>query len=140
MNQETGQCKINNCALFGYTVTELCFAKVWKIMLNQGDPFWPVKNWPVIYWPVKFDQLSYANLIGPRGFQNLTGQLVFTHFDTGGNYLANSWMKKAQKQTCHEQLQQMSLHPFLLILDPLCDHSQKIKCKFLCGLFGQCLI
>ena len=27
MNQETGQCKINNRALFDYTVTELCFCK-----------------------------------------------------------------------------------------------------------------
>ena len=27
MNQETGQCKINNYAVFDNTVTELCFCK-----------------------------------------------------------------------------------------------------------------
>ena len=51
----------------------------------KGDPFWPV-----IFWPVKFGQLSYANQIGPRGSQNLTGKLLFTYYDTGGNYLGNS--------------------------------------------------
>ena len=49
------------------------------------------------FWPVKFGQLPYPNLIGPRGFQNLAGQLVFTYFDNGGNYFGNSWWKQAQK-------------------------------------------
>ena len=85
-----------------------------------GDPF----------WPVKFGQLFYANWTGLRGSHN------FTYFDTGGN---NLWWKKAQKQSCRDQLQQMSLNPFLLILNPLCDLSQKIQCKSLLGLLCQCL-
>ena len=47
------------------------------VTLMEGD----------LFWPVKFGQLTYANYIGPRLSQNLTGQLVFTYFDTGGNYL-----------------------------------------------------
>ena len=45
----------------------------------RGDPFWPVKK-----WPVKFDQLFYANQVGPRGSQNFTGHLVFTYGNPGG--------------------------------------------------------
>ena len=70
---------------------------------------------------------------------NLAGQLVFTYFETGGNYLGNLWWKKAQKQSCRDQLQQMSLNPFLQILNPICDLSQKTQCKSLLGLLGQCL-
>ena len=65
--------------------------------------------------------------------------MVFTYFDTEGNYRSNSWWKKAQKQSCGDQLQQMSLNPFLLILNPLCDLSQTIQCNHFCGLLGQCL-
>ena len=35
---------------------------------------------------VKFMQLEIGLLS-----QNLIGQLVFTYFDTGGNYIGNSW-------------------------------------------------
>ena len=80
---------------------------------------------------VKFGQLFYAILIGPRCSQNLTGHLVFTFFDTGGNYLGNSWWKRAQKQSCRDQLQQMSQNPFVLILNTLCDLSQKLQYKSL---------
>ena len=58
---------------------------MWDYGLSKhgGDPFWPAKNQSVIFWPVKFGQLFYANYIGPRGSQNLTGHLVFTYFDIG---------------------------------------------------------
>ena len=87
-----------------------------SMIFREGDTFWPDKD-----WPVKLGKLFYANQIGPRGFQNLTAQLVFISFDTWGNYLGNWWWKKAQKESRCDQLQQMSLKHFLLILTPLCD-------------------
>ena len=45
-----------------------------------------------------------------------------------------------QKLSCRDQLQQMSLNPFLLILNPLCDLSQqKSNGNPFCGLLAQFL-
>ena len=52
----------------------------------------------------------------------------------GVTIFANGGEKKAQEQSCRDQLQQMSLSPFLLILNPLFDLSQKIQRKSLLWL------
>ena len=51
-----------------------------------------------------------------------------------GNYLGNSYWTKAQKENCHDQLQQMSLNLFLLILNPLCGFHKNSNANPFCGL------
>ena len=65
---------------------------------ENGGPFFGQLNYDSYLMQIRFDLQS----------QNLAGQLGFTYFDTEGgggvNYIGNCWWKKAQKQSCRDEL------------------------------------
>ena len=56
-------------------------------------------DWATLFGQLFFGQLFYANQMGPRGYQNLTGLLVFTYFDTGVTIFAIRGGKRLRRRT-----------------------------------------